>query len=316
MALNRRSRIAFVGAGPIGRQHLAAFRELDVDVVGLCTGDTAAGEHVARELHIPFHTSSVEELYERTSADAVVVAVPIAESHGVYRRVFSLPWISLVEKPLGLDLRDARDLERQASACGHRSFVGFNRRHLAATRLAAHRLESFSGPRTITVLDQQDRSKARMAGHPDRVVDNFMYANSIHLIDYFSYFGRGDVRSVDVSRPWTAVEGCSVEASIRFDSGDIGVYRGVWEQAGPWSVAIVCDHHELRMQPLEVFTETPDSIGIHPDAGLMDDERFKPGFLRQAGEFIRGLDGETTCPSLREAVATTELVARIYGLAD
>ena len=45
----------------------------------------------------------------------------------------------------------------------------------------------------MQVSDQQSFAEGRAAGHPEEVVRHFMYANSIHVIDYLLQFGRGEV---------------------------------------------------------------------------------------------------------------------------
>lgn len=306
-------KVAIIGGGPIGRSHLAALRELGAEVVGLCTRQEDEGVALAREWGIGYYSTSIRELYAATSAQAVVVAVPVTESPQVYREVFGLPWISLVEKPLGIDLDDARELVSQARLTGHRGFVGFNRRHLAATRTALSRIGQISGNRFVHVKDQQDRNSARAFGHPEPVVRNFMYANSIHLVDYFRLFGRGEITEVRPHIPWTGNFGSSVVVELIFESGDRGVYEGVWERPGPWSVTVQAGAKTLRMEPLERLLELDSAAEISDPPDYRDDELFKPGFLQQSTEFLRALSGSTNCPDLEEALRTTQLVAQIYG---
>ena len=90
-------RVAFIGAGPVGLEHLKAFRSLDVEVVGLCTKGEDSGRALAKQHGFPYYTNSVSELFEETRADAVVAALPIAEMMTVYPTLFAQPWASLVE---------------------------------------------------------------------------------------------------------------------------------------------------------------------------------------------------------------------------
>lgn len=307
-------RVALIGAGPIGRFHLAALRGAGADVVGLCTRQEEEGAVFAAEEGIKTYCTSVRDLFGMTSAQAVVVAVPISESFRVYREVMQHPWVSLLEKPLGLDLTEARHLLAEARSTGHRGFIGLNRRHLASTRTAVSVLATSTGQRTVRVLDQQDRIKARTFGHPQEVVDNFMYANSIHLVDYLKFLARGRVTSLSHVSPWTGELGSVVEVELKFDSGDRGHYRAVWEQDGPWSVSVEDAESTLVMRPLEKLTRTSSGTLVTDDIDYSEDQRFKPGYLEQARAFLRALSGSTTCPSLDDALETTQLVAQIYGL--
>ena len=306
--------MAFVGAGPIGIAHLKAFREIGIEVVGLCTKGAETGAAIAVEHGFPLYAPSIRELYERTKADAVVAALPIAEMLGAYRELFAFPWASLTEKPMGVDRREAQEIASIAHTANHRGFVGFNRRHYQATRTALQVFSSCSAPRVVTVLDQQDRDQAMRAGHPLEVVENFMYANSIHLIDYFSMFCRGIVSDVRWVRPWTAERGCTVEVELVYNSGDVGRYTAVWEQKGPWVVEVTSGKINAVMRPLEKLALTEDGRDTTPVINYSIDEQFKPGFVVQAKAFVEALSGKPGCPTVDDAIATTELVSTIYQL--
>lgn len=87
--------------------------------------------------------------------------------------------------------------------------------------------------RYIPVLDQQSMAEARAHGHPEAVVRKFMYANSIRVVDYLSLLGRGAVESGGRQLRWNPRDPDVVLATVRFASGDVGVYEGVWNGPGP-----------------------------------------------------------------------------------
>jgi predicted dehydrogenase len=307
-------KVAFVGAGPVGLEHFKAFRSLDVEVVGLCTKSDDSGRKLAEEHGFPFYTNSVAELYEHTAADAVVAALPIAEMISVYPTLFAQPWASLVEKPLGVDMQEAATLHALANSLDHRGFVGFNRRHYQSTKAAHRIIEECDGPRHVIVFDQQDRDVAASHGHPQSVVSNYMYANSIHLLDYFSIFCRGELVEVLPVRPWTGERGSTMEVELRFASGDTGRYHAVWEQSARWAINVHAADTVATMKPLERLTVTIDGEDATPSIDYLVDEQFKPGFHDQAAAFIASVStGGGTCPDFDEALRTTRLVARVYG---
>jgi molybdopterin-guanine dinucleotide biosynthesis protein A len=53
-----------------------------------------------------------------------------------------------------------------------------------------------AGPRLIQIFDQEDLDEAMADGHPQNVLDDWMYANSIHLVDLFRVFARGKILSI------------------------------------------------------------------------------------------------------------------------
>lgn len=307
-------RVAFIGAGPVGLEHLKAFRSLEVEVVGLCTKGEDSGRVLAQKNGFPYYTNSVSELFNETQADAVVAALPIAEMMTVYPTLFAQPWASLVEKPLGLNMAEATKLQSIAQSLGHRGFVGFNRRHYQSTKVAQKLISKCSGPRHVIVFDQQDRNVAATHGHPQSVLDNYMYANSIHLLDYFSMFCRGELIEVVPIRPWTGALGVTMEVELRFDSGDTGRYHAVWEQSARWAIHVHAADVVATMKPLEKLAVRINGEDATPAIDYSVDEQFKPGFHDQAAAFIASAKtGSKSCPDFDEALRTTRLVARVYG---
>lgn len=311
----RKWKIAIVGAGYMAQEHAKALNSSDVELVGVCGRARPRAEAFARTHAAPVYRS-IAEMYAATEADAVVVAVNELSMPEVCSEAFRFPWICLLEKPLGVNLQAAAQILDQSRHTGARAFVALNRRSYSATRQALHELTKDDGPRLISVLDQEDQEAARAAGQPEEVVRNWMYANSIHLIDYFSFMARGDVVSVAHAAPWTPASPSFVAATIRFSSGDVGVYQAVWNAPGPWSVTVTNPSVRLEMRPLEKLaiqrrgerrlTEiAPESVDIE----------YKPGLRYQAEQLVATLEGKTTkLATLEEATRSMALCAKIYGL--
>lgn len=196
-------KVAFVGAGGMAREHVRAFQDVPgVAIKGICGRTRHRAEGLAREFGIPEVCDSVGELFERTLADLVVVAVPVLSTREACLACFAHPWTVLVEKPAGFNVVEAETIESAASALGRQAYVALNRRHYGSTRCVVADLAQLQGPRLIKVQDQQDPAAALRAGHPGPVVDNWMYANSIHVIDYLRVLGRGSVTDVEPVIRW------------------------------------------------------------------------------------------------------------------
>ena len=317
MSQEKNCKIAVVGAGYMGREHIRAFSDIpNVRVVGLTSRTKAKAESLASEYQIPNVCDSVEELYEKTKADLVVVCVPELSANPVSRACFQFPWVALLEKPAGYNLDDAKDIQDAASRQNRRVFVALNRRFYSSTQNALASVADVSGPRFIHVLDQEDQIRAREAGQPKKVVDYWMYANSIHVVDYLTLFGRGNVSSVEQIIPWDPNEPWIVLARVTFDSGDIGVYQGVWNAPGPWSVNISTRSRRLEMRPLEQMAyqsagqRKVEIVESHPW-----DTQFKPGLRLMAAEAVNAVfDEKTDLPTLEESLKSMKLVNQIFGV--
>jgi predicted dehydrogenase len=309
-------RIAIIGAGYMAAEHARAFAaQADTQIVGVVSRTRERAEALAE----PYGATvfgSIESLWRETRADAVVVAVSELAMAEVCTAVFRHPWACLLEKPVGVDLADARSIQQSANRSGARVWVALNRRSHASTRAALARIES-TGSRLVSVLDQQDMESLRSLGTPEAVVRNYMFVNSIHVIDYFQVFCRGSLTSVDVIAPWTPEDPAHVIASLQWSSGDRGVYQALWNGPGPWAVTVATQAARFEMRPLESLTVQLRGerrvTAVEPDPVDTD---FKPGLYRQAAEFIKATKGgDNELATLDQATESMQMCAAIYGLA-
>ncbi|MHB0952126.1 MAG: Gfo/Idh/MocA family protein [Allorhizobium sp.] len=317
MSSAKRCRIAFAGAGGMVAEHARAFGSLpNVELVGIYNR-TKAKATVIADLHaIPCVSDDLEAMLSETMPDIVVMAVYETAILELASRILAHPSALFMEKPIGLDLPEAQKLHRLAKVSGRKVWVGLNRRTLGATQAALADLSKHPGPRFIFVQDQQSLETARAIGHSPVVVENWMYANSIHLVDYLLTFGRGEVADIKVLQPWDERAPGVVLAHVSFASGDRGIYQAIWNGPGPWACVISTPHRRWELRPLEkaVFQNAGErALNEVPASG--DDLDYKPGFRLQAEKVVGAWCGDDTgAATIDDALVSTELLARIYGL--
>jgi predicted dehydrogenase len=309
-------KVAFVGAGYMSREHIRAFQDVPgAEITGLYSRTRSRAEILAKEFHLRNVCSSIAELFEKTAAALVVVSVPELSVKEVCGACFEYPWTVLIEKPAGYNVADAEAIESVARAKGRRAFVALNRRHYASTRTVVADLATRVGPRLIKVQDQESAVAALQAGQPKLVVENWMYANAIHVIDYFSLLGRGEVAEVVPLIRWDPEHPRYVAAKISFNSGDVGLYEAIWNGPGPWAVSINTPDMRWEMRPLEKASyQLPDKRVLEPVEDDIWDKRFKPGLRRQAEFAVLAASGlHTELPTLQEALVSMRLTQAIYA---
>ncbi len=155
----RKIRVAVVGAGEFGRQHVRVYREMEeAELVGVLDRDPARAAAVAAE----FQTQAIATLEElRGRVDAVSLAVPTVDHAGVGCRLFEMGFDVLVEKPMASNLSEADLLLDAARRHGRMLQVGhverFNPAVLAVEPILnrplffeVHRLGVFT-PRSLDV---------------------------------------------------------------------------------------------------------------------------------------------------------------------
>lgn len=308
-------RVAVIGAGYMAAEHLRAFAALpSVRLAGIHSRSRDKADALARRFGIGCVAASPEELYEKARPHLVVLAVNAVAVGDMAVACGRFPWTILAEKPVGVDHHAARAVVSALGEAGNRVFVALNRRFYSATARVQADLADNPSPRFIEAFDQQEPEKLLALGKNPVEVENLMFTNSIHVIDYLSMFGRGDPIAV-LPLAETERHPLAVVAAVRFSSGDLGVYHGLWNAPGPWAATITTASRRWEMRPLEVAASQDAGSRtlnrFEPDAV---DREYKPGLLRQAEEAVRAAMGlASTSVPLAEACRTMELAARIYA---
>jgi predicted dehydrogenase len=308
-------KVAFIGAGYMTSEHLKAFQGLpNVKLSGISSRTIGRSKTLAQSYDIKNVCESIGQLYETTQANLVVISVPELSLFNVCKEAFKYPWVCLIEKPVGYNLQDAQNIQDMAITEGRQVFVALNRRHYSSTKALTDDMSHQEGVRLIHVYDQEDQAAALKAGQPKLVVQNWMFANSIHLIDYFNFLGRGVIACVDPIIPWTPDNPGIVMSKITYSSGDVGIYEAAWNRPGPWAVTVSSEQKRWELRPLEQATfQNYGSRTLELVPIKRWDSEFKPGLRVQAQEAIKAVFGQAhKLPSLAEAMQSMQLVHAIY----
>ena len=299
----------------MAREHIRAFKDVPgVTLAGITNRTREKAESLATEFGIPVVSSGIDRLYAETQADVVQVSLYETAIHGAMQRVLSHPWTVQMEKPIGLNVLEAEGILSDAKREGRKVYAGLNRRTLSSTVAVLQDLAEHPEPRYIHVQDQQSLAIARSIGHDPAVVKNWMYANSIHLVDYLLVFGRGTIEELAVLKRWDEADPGVVLAKVVFSSGNVALYEAIWNGPGPWACSVSTPRRRWELRPLERASYqnagTRTIIAVEPDGW---DKSFKPGFRRQAGQVVAAWRGEKNSQAtIEEGVAAMRLVSRIY----
>jgi predicted dehydrogenase len=310
-------KIAIIGAGYMSKEHIKAFKSFnEFHISGIYSRTKSKSEILSFEYDIKYVCDSIDELYLKTKADLVIISVPELNTKDVCEIAFKYPWLCLIEKPVGYNLKNAIEILNLSEKYNSKAYAALNRRHYSSTRILQEDLKTNNEIRNLHVFDQENPQVALDGGTPKLVVDNWMYANSIHIIDYFTLFCRGSLISVENINKWIPGKPCFVLSKLVFSSGDIGIYEAIWEGPGPWAVTVSTPSKRWEMRPLEELSiqiyKSRKSI-IH-DIHIWD-TNFKPGLRLQAEETLKVLKSETNqLPTLKDALVTMELINKIYEI--
>lgn len=310
-------KIAFIGAGYMCEEHMKCFSDIDqIEIIGIYSKTINKAKKLISQYNKEGNTyNSIKELYENTKADLVVISVPELATKEICLEAFNYPWICLVEKPVGYNYEESIIIAKEARIKNRIVFVALNRRMYSSTQIILDQITNSNEQRLIHVYDQEDTNAALLSGQPELVVKNWMFANSIHMVDYFSFLGRGEITSIEPIIKWNSGKSPFVMTKIYYNSGDIGIYEAIWNAPGPWAVTITTKSKRWELRPLEKsYTQAYGSRSSRMNEESEWDTKFKPGLRLQAEECIKAIVGKRNkLVNIHEAFKTMDLIDKIYN---
>lgn len=313
----KKIKVAFIGAGPTTQAHIQAFKDIaEVELCGIYNRTIEKAQVLAQEFGIHYCADSIDALYQISKPDLVVVCVYEPAKREIMLKCIPHQIPILAEKPIGLDYNEAVEIHALAKQHQCPLWVALNRRCYASTREALGLLnEHHQERRMIEVCDQQDLNLARKLGHSEHVLQHWMYANSIHLMDYFTTFARGTLEKITILSPWHPASPGFVAAHLLFNSGDMGLYKAYWNGPGPWSCTVATQSLFLELKPLEQLRyQMAGSRAWHTPEPSDVDKQFKPGFRLQAQQAVYAcLQKQHHLADINSALISTQFVHDIYS---
>lgn len=209
-------RIGFVGCGRHATANLYPAAQLaGAQIVAVCARHLDRAQAAAKAFRAERAYDSLAEMLRRNDLDAVFVATPEAQQATAVAEVLRAGRHVFVEKPLGLDEREAADLAEMAEKAGVYVMVGFMKRFAPAyvemRRLAQE--PAFGDPLSL-------HGMFAIGSRPGWEDPWFLRTGGIHYVDLCRFlFGEvADVQGVRNSR------GAQVTQLITlcFENGRIG----------------------------------------------------------------------------------------------
>lgn len=195
----RKLGIGVLGVGEMGKRHAENLRRLVPEARLVAVADAAAdrARQVAAELEIENSYGSLEAMLEHKELDAVLIAAP-DKFHAQAIEVAARAGKDILsEKPLALNLADARAALAAVSKAKVRLQLGFMRRYDPAYAAAMKRIEA--GEIGIPVIFKslgRDKDAPPMAAYQSNVNGMLFYNNTIHDFDLARWLMQDEVAEV------------------------------------------------------------------------------------------------------------------------
>jgi predicted dehydrogenase len=314
----KKIRVGILGAGNIAEKHLEVLQSFaDVELAGICNSGNPRIHALAQRLSIAETFGDYRRMLDEVEIDAALVLVSVTQVAAVTTECLKRRLPVLIEKPPALSIAETAALAQLAGRNNCLNMVALNRRFYSVMQRAREAILA-AGPLVSMVVEAPERiADYRTAGHPDEVVNNILFANGIHCIDLFRYFGGEVAEVMNVSSQWFENQKDSYNALLRFENGATGHYISNWTSPGRWSVNLYGQDCKITLAPLERGAMLQrdgqqNDLPIDPV-----DENYKPGIYAQARYFINCVREHRKplfpAADLDDAVRTMKLVEAIRG---
>jgi len=142
MAVPGNIRFAIVGCGGITLQnHLPGLALCkDASLTAICDADAATLERARQQTGVAAASTDYREIVRRDDVDAVIIATPNFTHAAIALEAIARGKHVLCEKPLALNLAEARAMAEAASKTGVRHMTAFTYRFVPAMRYLVHRV--------------------------------------------------------------------------------------------------------------------------------------------------------------------------------
>jgi predicted dehydrogenase len=221
--MEKRARVAIVGAGFMGGVHAHAIMASGSVLAGIADDDFGQARALAERAHAERATASPAELIEAPDIDAVHVCTPNATHFSLVEAALRAGKHVVCEKPLATSAADAAKLERLAEDAEVVSAVPFVYRYYAMVREARQRVQRGEAGRLSVLHGSYLQDWLAMETEDNWRVDPAQGGRS-------RAFGDIGVHWVDL------VEFASGQRLVRVNARLLTVYPKRWGPNGPFEV--------------------------------------------------------------------------------
>jgi predicted dehydrogenase len=317
-----RLRVGLIGAGQHGRYLSPFLREAgEVELVAAADPNEEARVQAVRECGYGKAYADYADLLAREALDAVLVAAPHHLLAPACLAALARGCHVFVEKPLGLNAAEGRQIVSAAEAAGRTLMVGyclrFNQARLALKRLIA---EGALGEITAVVCGKGSKPWPGWLQRPDLGGGQMMFLGS-HLIDQVLWLVGRPAEQVyaEMTLAQTGVDETSaftvrLAGGIRAEflvSQAVGVGYDFVEILGQggraraeWPSMLLSVHSSLRPE-----YQFPTTIRVTGDS-------HKPMYVAELAEFVAAVrGGRAPAVDGRDAVRTLEIIDAVFASA-
>jgi len=188
-------KVAVIGTGNMGINHVRTYASIkEVDFVAVSDLNQELGEKVAQDFNVKYY-GDYEELLRHEKVDIVSICVPTKYHYQVAKNAMKYKVNILLEKPITMDVDEAKDLLAIAKQMSVKLLVGHIERFNPAVQKVKELIDAGELGDIIAIIAR------RVGGFPPQISDaNIAVDLSIHDIDIVNYLLKDLPKEVSVNK--------------------------------------------------------------------------------------------------------------------
>jgi predicted dehydrogenase len=317
-----RTSATVIGYGNMGREFVAALRDLGVPRIHVCSRFETSSSELDDLPGVVTTSGGYEALTESvTHKDVAVIATPIAVLAGAARHLARCGFRNvLIEKPVSLHSREIEVLAAEMEAAGVEAFVGYNRVAYPAFQEARSRAAEDGGITSCVYTFTEFVDRIGPGHFTTDELARWGVANSLHVMSMAHGF-------IGLPEAWTGYRDQGRRAVSWHPAGAVFVGSGIstegipftyhadWGSRGRWSVEINTAKASYRLCPLESLLRKTKATGDwEPVEVTTAAPAIKTGFAEQVAAMLHpAIRSTLPLVTLREAARLTRFAEDLFG---
>ncbi len=311
--------VLLVGAGYMGREYGKVLNSMQVPYSVVCRKEESA-KRFREEIGVMPVFGGIDKALEEMESlpPKAIVAVSVNQlSETVIKLLKYGIREVLVEKPAGLyksDFLRIIELCNTKNAC---VYVAYNRRFYASTEKAIEIIQQDGGVSSYNFEFTEWGYKIEETSHPVEVKEEWLLANSSHVIDLAFFLGGSPIEMSSYcagSLDWHSRASKYAGAGMT-DKGALFSYQANWDAPGRWAVEVLTREHRLYFKPMEKLA-VQNRGAVQISEMEIDDKldiEFKPGLYKQTKAFLSD-EKDPRLLTIEKQVKHLEFYEKIEGV--
>lgn len=285
-------KVLLIGAGYMGKEYGKVLNALNVPYSVVCRSKKSALKFNEELGVLPIYggiENALKHMDEIPNSAIVAVNVEFLSSTVILLLKYGIKNI-LVEKPVGLNKNEILEVYETSKSFNANVYVGYNRRFYSSTEKALEIISKDGGVSSFNFEFTEWGFKIEKTSHAPEVKEEWLLANSSHVIDLafflggypkeFCSFSSG---SLDWHKRASKYAGAGVT-----ENGALFSYQANWDAPGRWAVEVLTKEHRLYFRPMEELAiQKKGSVAVeNVEIDNQLDIDFKPGLYKQVEGFL------------------------------